>query len=179
MRHRVGGSVIEPHSPMLVSLLNCCPVPTAPQLTGARSSCCVALRCNHSLQQPLAQEFRHKLPPVVSEQTLCALHLAPCLTELQRRSVPPVVQGTASGVQTAATDPTSLSACIHAAHQVLPVVAAPGHSKWVWDCVFSVDAAYLVTASSDCTARLWDLSSGEAIRVYSGHHKVISTNDNI
>ena len=49
---------------------------------------------------------------------------------------------------------------------------AAGHSKWVWDCVFSVDAAYLVTASSDCTARLWDLSSGEAIRVYSGHHKV-------
>jgi len=47
-----------------------------------------------------------------------------------------------------------------------------GHGKWVWDCVFSVDAAYLVTASSDCTARLWDLSSGDAIRVYSGHHKV-------
>ena len=47
-----------------------------------------------------------------------------------------------------------------------------GHTKWVWDCVFSVDAAYLVTASSDCTARLWDLSTGDAIRVYSGHHKV-------
>ena len=35
----------------------------------------------------------------------------------------------------------------------------------------SVDAAYLVTASSDTTARLWDCASGEAIRVYSGHHK--------
>lgn len=46
-----------------------------------------------------------------------------------------------------------------------------GHQKWVWDCVFSVDAAYLVTASSDCTARLWDLSTGDAIRTYSGHHK--------
>jgi hypothetical protein len=31
----------------------------------------------------------------------------------------------------------------------------------VWDCVFSVDAAYLVTASSDATARLWELSTGE------------------
>lgn len=46
-----------------------------------------------------------------------------------------------------------------------------GHSRWVWDCVFSVDAAYLVTASSDCTARLWDLASGETIRTYSGHAK--------
>lgn len=46
-----------------------------------------------------------------------------------------------------------------------------GHQRWVWDCVFSVDAAYLVTASSDCSARLWDLSTGDAIRMYSGHHK--------
>jgi G protein beta subunit-like protein len=44
--------------------------------------------------------------------------------------------------------------------------------KWVWDCVFSVDAAYLVTASSDASARLWDLSTGEAVRCYNGHHKV-------
>ena len=50
-------------------------------------------------------------------------------------------------------------------------VRGAGHSRWVWDCVFSVDAAYLVTASSDCSARLWDLSTGEAIRMYSGHHK--------
>ena len=49
-----------------------------------------------------------------------------------------------------------------------------GHQRWVWDCVFSVDAAYLVTASSDCSARLWDLSTGEAIRLYSGHHKSVS-----
>ena len=48
-----------------------------------------------------------------------------------------------------------------------------GHSRWVWDCVFSVDAAYLVSASSDCTAKLWDLASGEAIRTYNGHHKAI------
>jgi len=46
-----------------------------------------------------------------------------------------------------------------------------GHQRWVWDCVFSVDGAFLVTASSDATARLWELSTGEAIRVYQGHHK--------
>ncbi|KAM1109526.1 hypothetical protein ACFX13_009054 [Malus domestica] len=46
-----------------------------------------------------------------------------------------------------------------------------GHSRWVWDCVFSVDGAYLITASSDTTARLWSMSTGEDIRVYQGHHK--------
>lgn len=49
-----------------------------------------------------------------------------------------------------------------------------GHSRWVWDCVFSVDAAYLVTASSDSTARLWDLATGRPIRTYKGHQKALT-----
>ena len=46
-----------------------------------------------------------------------------------------------------------------------------GHQRWVWDCAYSADSAYLVTASSDHVARLWELSSGETIRQYNGHHK--------
>jgi target of rapamycin complex subunit LST8 len=46
-----------------------------------------------------------------------------------------------------------------------------GHQRWVWDCAFSADSEYLVSASSDHTARLWDLSTGETIRQYQGHHK--------
>ncbi|KAI3780285.1 hypothetical protein L2E82_10260 [Cichorium intybus] len=46
-----------------------------------------------------------------------------------------------------------------------------GHQRWVLDCVFSVDGAYLITASSDTTARLWSMSTGEDIRVYQCHHK--------
>ncbi|RVX09675.1 Target of rapamycin complex subunit wat1 [Vitis vinifera] len=46
-----------------------------------------------------------------------------------------------------------------------------GHQRWVWDCVFSVDGAYLITASSDTTARLWSMSNGQDIKVYQGHHK--------
>jgi len=49
-----------------------------------------------------------------------------------------------------------------------------GHQRWVWDCVFSADSAYLVTASSDQVARLWDLTMGESIRHYTGHHKAVS-----
>ena len=56
----------------------------------------------------------------------------------------------------------------------LPPPLFPGPSRWVWDCVFSVDGAYLVTASSDASARLWDLASGDAIRLYSGHHKALT-----
>lgn len=45
------------------------------------------------------------------------------------------------------------------------------HQRWVWDCAFSADSAYLVTVCSDHYARLWELSSAQIIRQYSGHHR--------
>lgn len=45
------------------------------------------------------------------------------------------------------------------------------HQRWVWDCAFSADSAYLVTASSDHYARLWELGSQSVIRQYNGHHR--------
>jgi G protein beta subunit-like protein len=46
-----------------------------------------------------------------------------------------------------------------------------GHQRWVWDCAFSADSAYLVTACSDHYARLWELGSKTVIRQYNGHHR--------
>jgi len=46
-----------------------------------------------------------------------------------------------------------------------------GHQRWVWDCAFSADSAYLVTACSDHYARLWELATRTVIRQYSGHHR--------
>ena len=46
-----------------------------------------------------------------------------------------------------------------------------GHQRWVWDCAFSADSAYLVSVSSDHYARLWELSTAQVIRQYSGHHR--------
>lgn len=46
-----------------------------------------------------------------------------------------------------------------------------GHQRWVWDCAFSADSAYLVTACSDHYARLWELHSESIIRQYNGHHR--------
>ena len=45
------------------------------------------------------------------------------------------------------------------------------HQRWVWDCAFSADSAYLVTACSDHYARLWELSTQAVIRQYNGHHR--------
>ncbi|ODA83654.1 hypothetical protein RJ55_02169 [Drechmeria coniospora] len=46
-----------------------------------------------------------------------------------------------------------------------------GHQRWVWDCAFSADSAYLVTACSDHYARLWEVQSQQIIRQYNGHHR--------
>ena len=46
-----------------------------------------------------------------------------------------------------------------------------GHQRWVWDCAFSADSAYLVTACSDHYARLWELHTEQIIRQYNGHHR--------
>lgn len=54
----------------------------------------------------------------------------------------------------------------------LPLEATlTGHQRWVWDCAFSADSAYLVTACSDHYARLWELHSQQIIRQYNGHHR--------
>ena len=51
------------------------------------------------------------------------------------------------------------------------ITTLQGHQRWVWDCAFSADSAYLVTVCSDHYARLWELSSGTIIRQYNGHHR--------
>lgn len=46
--------------------------------------------------------------------------------------------------------------------------------RWVWDCAFSSDAKYLLTASSDESARLWCVDTAEVIRIYKGHSKALT-----
>jgi target of rapamycin complex subunit LST8 len=47
-------------------------------------------------------------------------------------------------------------------------------SKWVWDAAFCADSSYLVTASSDRVARLWNLRTGDVVRQYHGHLSAVT-----
>lgn len=48
------------------------------------------------------------------------------------------------------------------------------HQRWVWDVVFSADSQYLVSASSDQSAKLWDLKTGEVVRNLTGHNLAVT-----
>lgn len=92
-------------------------------------------------------------------------HLATCSADHTARiwSVDPAAPHNASSAELlpAERDPAAfpLETTLH------------GHQRWVWDCAFSADSAYLVTACSDHYARLWELSSKSIIRQYNGHHR--------
>jgi len=44
-----------------------------------------------------------------------------------------------------------------------------GHSDQITSMAFSPDNKFLLTGSADKTARLWDITSGQLLRVFSGH----------
>ena len=77
------------------------------------------------------------------------------------------------------TPPESVNVFEQARHgesigKASPIRQLVGHTRWVWDAVFSADSAYIVTASSDGTSKLWGVSSGEMVRTYAGHQKAVT-----
>lgn len=49
-----------------------------------------------------------------------------------------------------------------------------GHSNSVNSCVFSPDGKLLVSASEDTTSRLWDVETGDCLRVFQGHTQPVT-----
>ncbi|KAL0043118.1 hypothetical protein WJX79_009758 [Trebouxia sp. C0005] len=57
-------------------------------------------------------------------------------------------------------------------HEVICLQAAQvlyGHTSRLWDCQFGEGNGILVTASEDCTARVWDMTSGKQLCSLQGH----------
>ena len=44
-----------------------------------------------------------------------------------------------------------------------------GHTDAVWAVAFSTHGNYIISGSSDMTARLWDVQTGSELRRFSGH----------
>jgi len=49
------------------------------------------------------------------------------------------------------------------------MVLQVGHAEFVYSFVFSKDGKYGLSASGDCTLKLWDISCGKEIRTFPGH----------
>jgi WD40 repeat protein len=49
------------------------------------------------------------------------------------------------------------------------MIALHGHQGRVWSASFSPDGARIVTASEDCTARIWDATAAREINAVRGH----------
>jgi len=54
---------------------------------------------------------------------------------------------------------------------ILPI----GHSNWVTAVCFTPDGKYVVTASADNLAKLWEISTGKEIRTFAGHSNRLSS----
>lgn len=55
------------------------------------------------------------------------------------------------------------------AFQGAPPLVLTGHTNYVRLVKFSPDGKYLATGSDDSTARLWNLATGQTVRVFAGH----------
>ena len=79
-----------------------------------------------------------------------------------------VVTSTATSIPVATLTPLSPTIAPTPTLEALPL-EFKGHAADVWGVDISSDGKYLATGSSDKTARLWHVATGETLRIFSGH----------
>jgi WD40 repeat protein len=50
-----------------------------------------------------------------------------------------------------------------------PLLTLEGHTSWVSSVAFSPEGRYALSGSRDLTVRLWNLTTGEQLAVFTGH----------
>lgn len=113
------------------------------------------------------------LSPDVRQLATCSADHTARIWQVDPSASPPLSQmmGNMSMNGTNGTTSDGIGGQGQAAEPFPLMMTLQGHQRWVWDCAFSADSAYLVTACSDHYARLWDLSTQGIIRQYNGHHR--------
>ncbi|AVH72605.1 nSTAND1 domain-containing NTPase [Nostoc sp. 'Lobaria pulmonaria (5183) cyanobiont'] len=61
----------------------------------------------------------------------------------------------------------------HKENRAIEVNTLEGHSSSVWGVVFSPDGKTLASGSDDNTIKLWDVSTGKAIKTLTGHSSMV------
>jgi WD40 repeat protein/serine/threonine protein kinase len=59
------------------------------------------------------------------------------------------------------------------AGRLTELLAAKGHTSWVWGVAFSPDGKRIATCSEDRTAKVWDAATGKEIRSLTGHTGIV------
>ena len=62
---------------------------------------------------------------------------------------------------------------LHAFQSSHPLWTSQGHTSYVWSVAFSPDGRYALSGSNDKTLKLWDVSSGQAVRTFQGHTSAV------
>jgi WD40 repeat protein len=44
-----------------------------------------------------------------------------------------------------------------------------GHTNTIWNSAFTTDGRFVLTASADKSARMWDVRTGQQVRYFPGH----------